>query len=131
MDTLNTPLNQCMNRDVKIASLDDTWADVVSLLGHKGYEQAVLVDSKHRPLNIVTSLDLLSLSLPSGAHLSRARLADVRPSAKVVAIDENAKLIDAIYSMDVRRTDYLVIVDTANKVVGSISAAQVLRKIHQ
>jgi hypothetical protein len=111
-------VKEIMNRELFSVRPTDTAADALNGLLAFGIYGAPVVDSAQRPVGVVSLRDVVA---GQGATVAE------RMSSPAVAVREDARISDA--AKLIAETGYrrLVVVDDANRVVGMLSAVDVIR----
>lgn len=133
---------ELMTRDVVRARRDLPFKDLVKLLTEHDVTAVPVVDELNRPLGVVSEADLLRKSAdqadPSGLtpvpHLEaweRAKAQGARAeelmSAPAVCARPDWSVIEAARLMEVQKVKRLPVVDEADRLVGIVSRADLLR----
>jgi len=105
-----------------VYSLDDTVRVVIDDLMSKHTPSAVIVDKERNPVGIANIVDLLLL--PAGT-VGIMKMRQVRLE-KVISVDENRSVSDALRILKENNVDILAIVDSKGKCIGSLSDREVL-----
>jgi len=105
-----------------VYSLEDTVRVVIDGLMSKHTPSAVIVDKERNPVGIANIVDLLLL--PAGT-VEIMKMRQVRLE-KVISVDENKSVSDALRILKENNVDILAIVDSKGKCIGSLSDREVL-----
>jgi len=105
-----------------VYSLEDTVRVVIDGLMSKHTPSAVIVDRDRKPVGIANIVDLLLL--PAGT-VGIMKMRQVRLE-KVIWVDENRSVSDALRILKENNVDILAIVDSKGKCIGSLSDREVL-----
>ena len=114
--------DKTVNTIEAVYSLDDTVRVVIDGLMSKHTPSAVIVDRNKNPIGIANIVDLLLL--PEGT-VGIMKLRQVHLE-KVISVDENRNVADALRILKENNVDILAIVDSKGKCIGSVSDREVL-----
>ncbi len=126
-----TPVGEAMRREVVSVTQDLPLAELLATLVERGYGGAPVVDSRGRPLGIVSKTDLLIPRNGRDDHLDLDQLegmivADVM-TPFAYTFPENAPISQAAAFMAFKRVHRLPIVSATGKLVGMVSSLDILR----
>ena len=126
-----TPVGEAMRREVISVTQDLPLSELLTTLLEYGYGGAPVVDSRGRPLGIVSKTDLLSLHDEHDDHLDLDHLegttvADVM-TPFAYTFPESAPISQAAAFMAFKRVHRLPIVSATGELVGMVSSLDILR----
>ncbi|MFE0462457.1 CBS domain-containing protein [Kitasatospora sp. NPDC058965] len=131
------PVTEVMTSEVVRVSPGTGFREIVALLAESGITAVPVVDADGRPVGVVSEADLMCTQAaqddPAGALAGPSAPAGERVTAgelmssPAVCIGADATVVAAARTMQRRGVKRLPVVDTAGRLVGIVSRADVLR----
>jgi CBS domain-containing protein len=113
-----------IQRNVKTIDSDSTVKEVAILMSKYSIGSLVVVNSKKKVVGIITERDIMEKVNAKDRLASKVRVEDIMTS-KVITIDSNALLDDAVYLMIKNKIKKLPVLDNG-QLVGIITSTDVV-----
>ena len=111
-------------KNVKTISPGDTVKEAASVMSRHNIGSLVVVNSSKKVVGIVTERDIIEKVNARDKLASRVRIEDIMTS-KVITIDANALIDDAVYLMVKHRIKKLPVLDN-NELIGIITSTDIV-----
>jgi len=111
-------------KNVKTISPEDTVKEAASVMSRNNIGSLVVINSNKKVVGIVTERDIIEKVNARDKLASRVRIDDIMTS-KVITIDANALIDDAVYLMVKHRIKKLPVLDN-NELVGIVTATDIV-----
>jgi len=111
-------------KDVKTISPDETVKDAAVLMNKYSIGSLVVVDSKKKIVGIVTERDIMQKVTAPNKLAGKVLVEDIM-SNKLITIDANELLDDAVYLMIKNKIKKLPVTDN-NELVGIVTATDIV-----
>ena len=111
-------------KNVKTISPGDTVKEAASVMSRHNIGSLVVVNSNKKVVGIVTERDIIEKVNARDKLASRVRIEDIMTS-KVITIDANALIDDAVYLMVKHRIKKLPVLDN-NELVGIVTSTDIV-----
>ena len=111
-------------KDVKTISPEDTVKEAADLMNRHSIGSLVVVDSKKKLVGIVTERDILQKVTAQNKLAGKVLVEDIM-SNKLITIDANELLDDAVYLMIKHKIKKLPVIDN-NELVGIVTATDIV-----
>jgi CBS domain-containing protein len=113
-----------ITKSVKTISPGDTVKEAASVMSRHNIGSLVVVNSNKKVVGIVTERDIIEKVNARDKLASRVRIEDIMTS-KVITIDANALIDDAVYLMVKHRIKKLPVLDN-NELVGIVTSTDIV-----
>lgn len=120
-----------MQRDVFLANLDHTWSDVARKMSAKQIHHIVVVDEAHTPLTVISSFDFLVFAHPQSGQNASAALRESLHTRRLITIDENRRMFDAMNEMNNHHVESIVVVNAEGRAVGILTPGDVMNLLYE
>jgi CBS domain-containing protein len=111
-------------KNVKTISPGDTVKEAASVMSRHNIGSLVVVNSKKKVVGIVTERDIIEKVNARDKLASRVSIEDIMTS-KVITIDANALIDDAVYLMVKHRIKKLPVLDN-NELIGIVTSTDIV-----
>ena len=111
-------------RNVKTISPDDTVKEASLIMSKNHIGSLVVLDAKKKVVGIITERDIIDKVNAKDRLASRVKIDDIMTS-KVVTIDANAPLDDAVYLMIKNKIKKLPVTEN-NQLIGIITSTDIV-----
>ncbi|MCB1326237.1 MAG: CBS domain-containing protein [Spirochaetales bacterium] len=119
-------VSEVMQEGVFTARVDQTWGDAARRMLQKSIHHLVIVDSDHKPLGVLSSMDFLGVVMRRDQEFLKKPLSDSRPERKPLTIQEDQHLYEAANLMDTHHVECLVVLSRAGGVKGVITPKDIM-----
>ena len=113
-----------ITKSVKTISPEDTVKEAASVMSRHNIGSLVVVNSKKKVVGIVTERDIIEKVNAKDKLASRVRIDDIM-TPKVITIDANALLDDAVYLMVKHRIKKLPVLED-NELIGIVTSTDIV-----
>jgi len=120
---------QLMTRNVRTCSADDTLEQATRIMWDADVGSVVVTDEERRPIGMITDRDVAMAVYTQGVALRDARVQSAMAN-QVVTCSVTSTLSEIEDKMQRAQVRRIPVVDSAGKLVGVVSLADIARAVH-
>lgn len=128
-DAEKLKVKDLMSREVYTINLEQTWAEAARKMAQKDIHHLVIVDGDHRPVGVISAFDFIRFARDTESRVKNTALKDTRPHDRLITIDEDDHLYDAVNTMNIRGVEALVVLSKNKGLAGVLTARDVMNVI--
>lgn len=124
----NGTVAEAMTDSVFTVSPERTWKEAARLMGTKGIHHLVIVNERHEPIGVLSSLDFVFQVLGGlePDKLGAGPIGNRGGRSRLITVTAESKLVDAANLMSVHHIDCLPVLADDGKLAGIVTARDLM-----